>query len=153
MTESVLDEPLQVIGLVQRKLALRTADLAHLPRTRLADDFVCEEGWSVGDLDWEGVRLSDVLALAGPLPAARYVRVGAGGYVVPLTLDQAALALLCDRLHGQPLPLAHGAPWRLLLPGASCFTSVKWVDRLELSAEPGENSGLTLARARLSGAT
>ena len=44
--------------------------------------------------------LFDVLALAGPLPEARYVRVCAGEYVVPLALEQADLALLCDRLDG-----------------------------------------------------
>jgi DMSO/TMAO reductase YedYZ molybdopterin-dependent catalytic subunit len=66
-----------------------------------------------------------------------------------VALDQASAALLCDRLSGQPLPLAHGAPWRLLLPRGDCHTSVKWVTRLELCAEPGEQSGLQIASARL----
>jgi DMSO/TMAO reductase YedYZ molybdopterin-dependent catalytic subunit len=81
--------------------------------------------------------LVDILALAEPLSAARYVRVCAGEYSVPVPLDQAGDALLCDMLEGQPLPLVHGAPWRLLWPGSRCSTSVKWVDRLELCAEPG----------------
>jgi DMSO/TMAO reductase YedYZ molybdopterin-dependent catalytic subunit len=80
------------------------------------------------------VRLADVVALAGPLPAARYVRVHAGEYIVSVPLDGAGAALLCDELNGRPLPPAHGAPWRLLVPGGACFTSVKWVDRLELAA-------------------
>jgi DMSO/TMAO reductase YedYZ molybdopterin-dependent catalytic subunit len=67
---------------------------------------------------------------------------------VPVALEQVDGALLCDRLAGEPLPLAHGAPWRLLLPNAGCFTSVKWVAQLELCAEPGENTGLEIARAR-----
>jgi DMSO/TMAO reductase YedYZ molybdopterin-dependent catalytic subunit len=140
---------LLIQGLVERPLALRAADLADLPRATLSDDFVCAEGWSVADLRWEGVRLSQVLALAGPLPEAGYIRVYAEEYAVPLPLEQASQALLFDRLDGQPLPLAHGAPWRLLLPGGACYTSVKWVSRLELCAEPGEQTGQQIAHARL----
>ena len=110
---SASDAVLRIEGLVERPVALSSADLADLPRLPLTDDFRCTEGWSVPNLRWEGVRLSDVLALARPRPEARYVRVGADEYVVPLALDQAGLALLCDRLDGQPLSLAHGAPWRL----------------------------------------
>jgi sulfite oxidase len=64
-------------------------------------------------------------------------------------LDEAGAALLCDGLDDQPLPLEHGAPWRLVIPGGVCFTSVKWVERLELTAEPGPNDGQRIARARL----
>jgi DMSO/TMAO reductase YedYZ molybdopterin-dependent catalytic subunit len=90
----------------------------------------------------------DVLTLAHPLPTARYVRVHAGNYVVPIALTEAELALLADTLNEQPLAVEHGAPWRLALPGAACFISVKWVDRLELTTEPGENVGERVAAAR-----
>jgi DMSO/TMAO reductase YedYZ molybdopterin-dependent catalytic subunit len=146
---STADAVLRIEGLVERPLSLSGADLADLPRVALTDDFTCAEGWSVPDLRWEGPRLSQVLALARPRSEARYVRVCADAYAVPLTLEQAELALLCDRLAGQPLSLAHGAPWRLLLPAGDCFTSVKWVSRLELCAEPGENTGQCIAQARL----
>jgi DMSO/TMAO reductase YedYZ molybdopterin-dependent catalytic subunit len=68
---------------------------------------------------------------------------------VPLLLGDAAAALLCDELNGQPLTAASGAPWRLVVPGGACFTSVKWVSHLELTAEAGEASGERIARARL----
>jgi DMSO/TMAO reductase YedYZ molybdopterin-dependent catalytic subunit len=58
-------------------------------------------------------------------------------------------AVLAIYLNGRPLEIEHGAPWRLVLPGGSCFTSVKWVERLELAAQPGEQSGRAIARARL----
>jgi DMSO/TMAO reductase YedYZ molybdopterin-dependent catalytic subunit len=103
----------------------------------------------VPGLRWEGVRLRDVLALAEPLPAARHVRVCSDNYAVPVPLDQAGAALLCDRLNDASLPVEHGAPWRLLLPSGSCFTSIKWVTHLELTAEPGPNTGERIARARL----
>jgi DMSO/TMAO reductase YedYZ molybdopterin-dependent catalytic subunit len=140
---------LRIDGLVAAPRALTAADLAALPRVDLAEPFVCEEGWEVPGLRWRGVRLGDVLALAGPLPAARHVRVYAGEYAVPLPLDAAGDALLAEALNGAPLTIEHGAPWRLVVPGGACFTSVKWVERLELTAEPGSDDGQRIARARL----
>jgi DMSO/TMAO reductase YedYZ molybdopterin-dependent catalytic subunit len=113
------------------------------------EPFVCEEGWSVAGLCWGGVRLAELLALAQPLPAARYVRAGAGSYVVPVRLPDAAGARVCDELNGTPLSIEHGAPWRLVLPGGACYTSVKWLDRLKLTAEAGEHAAQRIARARL----
>jgi DMSO/TMAO reductase YedYZ molybdopterin-dependent catalytic subunit len=140
---------LRIDGLVRRPWDAPAADLEGLPRTVHAEPFTCEEGWTVPEISWRGVRLTDVIGLAGPLPSARYVRVHAGDFVVPVPLDGAARALLCDEMNGRPLTAAHGAPWRLLVPGGQCFTSVKWVDRLELSADPGANDGERIARARL----
>jgi DMSO/TMAO reductase YedYZ molybdopterin-dependent catalytic subunit len=143
---------LRIHGLVARPLVLSRAELARLPRTLLEEPFTCEEGWSVPGLRWGGLRLADVVATAEPLPAARYVRAGAGSYVVPVSLAEAAAALLADELNGEPLSIEHGAPWRLVLPGGACYTSVKWLDRLELTAEPGEHTAQRLARARLKAA-
>jgi DMSO/TMAO reductase YedYZ molybdopterin-dependent catalytic subunit len=140
---------LRVDGLVAAPRTLSAADLAALPRGDLAEPFVCEEGWQVPGLRWRGLRLGDLLALAGPLPAARHVRVYAGEYAVPLPLDAAGGAVLAEALNDEPLTVAHGAPWRLVVPGGACFTSVKWVERLELTAEPGPNDGQRIARARL----
>ncbi|HEY7065197.1 MAG TPA: molybdopterin-dependent oxidoreductase [Chloroflexota bacterium] len=143
------DAPLRVDGLVARPGTHAAAELAALPRAELAEPFVCEEGWQVPGLRWRGVRLADALALAGPLGAGRHVRVYAGEYAVPLSLDQAGEALLAEALNGEPLTVEHGAPWRLVVPGGQCFTSVKWVERLEVTAEPGANDGARIARARL----
>ena len=144
---------LQITGLVGQLLTVTPADLAALARVDLADDFICEEGWSVRGLRWQGVRLADVLALAEPGPSARFVRVCSGEYAVPLPLPEADRAVLCDQLNGRPLPVEHGAPWRLVTPGGVCYTSVKWVDRLEVAAEAGDNSGQRIARARIGPAT
>ncbi|HLH26077.1 MAG TPA: molybdopterin-dependent oxidoreductase [Chloroflexota bacterium] len=140
---------LQIDGLVATPRALAAADLVALPRVDLAEPFVCEEGWEVPGLRWRGVRLGDLLALAAPRTEARYVRAYAGEYAVPLALDVAGDALLAESLNGEPLTIEHGAPWRLVVPGGACFTSVKWVERLELTAEPGPDDGQRIARARL----
>jgi DMSO/TMAO reductase YedYZ molybdopterin-dependent catalytic subunit len=140
---------LLITGLVVQPLTVTPADLAALGRVDLADDFACEEGWSVRGLRWQGVRLADVLTLARPDPSARFVRVCSGEYTVPLPLPEADRAVLCDQLNGRPLPVEHGAPWRLVVPGGVCYTSVKWVDRLEVAPEAGDNSGQRIARARV----
>jgi DMSO/TMAO reductase YedYZ molybdopterin-dependent catalytic subunit len=140
---------LRIDGLVERPQLLTAAKLGALPRTTLAERFACEEGWSVDGLAWEGIPLLDVLALGRPLPQARCVRVSAGGYWLALSLADCARALLCDRLNGQPLPREHGAPWRLVVSGGECFTSVKWVSALELAAEPGDATAERIARARI----
>lgn len=139
---------LRIDGLVERPLRLAAAELAGLARGGFTESFRCEEGWEVPGLAWEGYRLRDVLDLAGVRPEARFVRVGSGEYVVPIPIEDAERALLCDRLNGEPLPLKNGAPWRLSVPGAVCFASVKWVDRLTLAAEAGESTGQAIARSR-----
>ena len=42
-----------------------------------------------------------------------------------------------------------GEPPRLVAPGRVCWSSVKWVDRLEVLAEETATTGEALARARL----
>lgn len=140
---------LLITGLVTRPLTVTPADLAALTRVDLTDDFTCEEGWSTPGLHWQGVRLSDVLALAGTAPSARFVRVCSGEYAAPLSIAESGRAILCDQLNGQPLSVEHGAPWRLVIPGDACYTSVKWVDRLEVAPEAGDFSGQRIARARI----
>lgn len=140
---------LSIAGLVASPRTLTVADLAALPRRTLTMPFTCEEGWTVPGLAWRGIPLMDVLALSQPAAEARFVQVSAGAYSISLALDESGESLLCDILNGQPLTVEHGAPWRLIVPGGKCFTSVKWVQRLVLSREPGDNSGEQLARARL----
>ena len=139
---------LRVEGLGVEPRSLSPVDLAQLAKGSFTEDFHCEQQWTTPQQKWGGPRLLDVLNLVHPLPAAKYVRVHAGNYVVPIALAEAEQALLADTLNDQPLAVEHGGPWRLALPGAPCFTSVKWVERLELTAEPGENVGERVAEAR-----
>lgn len=140
---------LDVCGLVERPRVLSAAELAALPHSSRTERFACEEGWAVEGLTWEGIPLREVLARCAPLPEAHYVRVSAGNYVLALPLSELDHALLCDRLNDAPLSREHGAPWRLVLSGGACFTSVKWVSRLEFAAEPGAETAERIARGRL----
>ncbi|MEZ4864436.1 MAG: molybdopterin-dependent oxidoreductase [Caldilineaceae bacterium] len=139
---------LSIAGLVLEPRLFYPADLFLLPRASFTETFSCDEQWATQSQTWAGPRLLGVLNLAGLLPQAKYVRVGAGEYVVPVLLAEAGQALLADTLNGQPLTPEHGAPWRLAWPGAHCFTSVKWVDRLEVTAVRGTNAGARLTSAR-----
>lgn len=142
---------LVVDGLVTRRLELTPADLAAFPLAEVIDDFRCLEGWSVPGLYWRGVALATVLDAAGVAAQARSVQASAGEFSVPLTLEQARSALLATQLGDAPLPREHGGPVRLVVPGADCFASIKWLDRIELRAEPGQNTGREIALGRLPG--
>ncbi len=102
-------------------------------------------------LHWRGVALATVLDAAGVAAQARSVQASAGEFSVPLTLKDSRGALLATQLGDAPLPREHGWPVRLVVPGADCFTSIKWLDRIELRAEPGQNTGREIALGRLPG--
>jgi sulfoxide reductase catalytic subunit YedY len=140
---------LRIDGLVARPLELTADDLRQLKRAALDEPFACEEGWTVPGLQWRGYRLCEVVALAAPLADAQYVRAGSGEWVVPVALAELGRGVVCDELNGEPLTLEHGAPWRLVVSGGPCFTNVKWLDRLELVAEPGEDTARRIAMGRL----
>ena len=129
----------EVDGLVDTRLRLdRTAWLA-LPRTQETRTFHCVEGWSVDHLGWEGVRVAELLSRAGLQEGARFVTFhGYGGhYTDSLSLieAQAPETLLADTLDGAPLPAAHGGPLRLVIPSQLGYKNVKWVVRVEVTAQ------------------
>lgn len=139
---------LRVDGLVARALALTPADVARLPHEPYLGAISCLERGNVPDTDWLGVRLSDLLALAEPDASARYVRVSAGPYATQAPLTEAGRILLCDQLDGQPLAVERGGPWRIVVPDTRYYTSVKWVDRIEVTAETPDDSATRIAMAR-----
>lgn len=139
-------------GLVRNSGEFGLETFAALPRVRLTDDFVCDEGWQVSDLRWSGVPLQAILKWAGILPAAQYVRVGSGDFFVTLPVADLTdrVPLLADHLDDRPLAVENGAPWRLVAPGNACYTSIKWVDRIEaLATAEVPDSAPTIAKARL----
>ena len=140
---------LRVNGLVGQTLELTPSDFERLPQRDVTADFTCEEGWTVPAVKWWGVTLESVLALAGAHPEAQWVQASAGEFTVPIPLQDARRALLATRLGEGALPSEHGGPVRLIVPGGDCWTSIKWLDHLELRTEPGPNTGKTIALGRL----
>jgi DMSO/TMAO reductase YedYZ molybdopterin-dependent catalytic subunit len=139
---------LRIEGLVARPLALTPNDLVDMPRRPYVGEISCLERGNVPETDWSGVMIADLISLAEPLPKAQFVRVCAGPYAVPVALDDARQALLCDHLSGEVLGPERGGPWRLVVPGSRYYTSVKWVDRLELTAGTPDNSAERISQAR-----
>jgi len=140
---------LRVDGLVEQMIALTPGDLDVLPQSDFADNFSCLEGWTVPDVKWRGVALEHVLALAAPRPDAQWLQASAGEFSVPIKMQEARRAILATHIGDDPLPREHGGPVRLVVPGGDCFTSIKWLDHLELRAEPGVSTGESIALGRL----
>ncbi|AWN49803.1 sulfite oxidase [Methylobacterium terrae] len=106
--------------------------------------------WTVGAAGcviWSGVPLRAVVdALGGPAAGMRFV-TGTGGEELPAglkpkdviversvpiaTLDT---VLLAWEMNGEPLPLAHGGPLRMIVPGYSGVNNVKYVKTVALTA-------------------
>ncbi len=134
---------LAVEGLVRRPLQLDLAALAALPQHEIVMRHVCVEGWAA-IVAWSGVRLADVLALAGLSPLGGYVVIrSADGYRE--SWDRASAlhpqTLLATRMNGAPLPAANGAPVRLATPIKLGYKLSKWVTDLQVTASLGESRG------------
>ena len=114
--------------------------LAQLPRVEQTSDFHCVTTWTRRGLRWGGVRFADFYEqIVAPLcpadpAAARFVVLRAqDGARTSLPLEDLLSpdVLLADHLDGQPLPIEHGAPLRLIAPAHYGYKSVKHLHRIE----------------------
>ena len=128
---------LVVTGAVATELELTLDDLRAMPQHEATLPIACVEGWSASKR-WRGVRLADLLALAGAATgAAVTVRSmeGEGLYAqsdVNGTQATAPDTLLALQVEGEDLHPDHGAPARLIAPNRPGVMQTKWVDRVEV---------------------
>jgi DMSO/TMAO reductase YedYZ molybdopterin-dependent catalytic subunit len=120
-----------------RRVELSLAELAALPQHDARLPIACVEGWSASG-DWSGVRLRDLLDLAGIADdvRVRVVSLERGLYQSSPVGPRGAqdpLTLLALRLNGDPLALDHGFPARLIGPNRPGVLQTKWVSRIEVS--------------------
>jgi DMSO/TMAO reductase YedYZ molybdopterin-dependent catalytic subunit len=131
---------LVVDGLVERPAKLAFSELSELPVTRMTADFRCVEGWSVEDVRWEGVRVSELLSRVRPQERGTTVIFHASGGVyadaIPIEDALDPRALLAFRMDGAPLEPRQGRPLRLVLPWMYGYKGPKWVERVELTDRP-----------------
>jgi sulfite oxidase len=117
---------------------------------------------AIGNAEWRGVRLSDVLKLAGVKPEAKHVwfegldsitekgETFPFGGSIPLekAMSDTATApgcLLATMMNGKPLTTEHGFPLRTIVPGFIGARSVKWLSKITVSDQPSPNHYLAHA--------
>jgi DMSO/TMAO reductase YedYZ molybdopterin-dependent catalytic subunit len=133
---------LRVHGMVDRELRFSYADLLELDlvEERITMTCVSNEvgGGLVGTATWLGAPLAPLLEEAGIDPAADQV-VGRAfdGFTTGFPVDvlrDGRMALLAIGMNGEPLPLVHGFPARIVVPGLYGYVSAtKWLTEIELT--------------------
>jgi DMSO/TMAO reductase YedYZ molybdopterin-dependent catalytic subunit len=160
------DWRLDVGGLVERPLSLAWRDLTNLPsQTKVVtlecagngrsmlEPRVAGEQWNLGAVstaEWTGVPLNEVLDRAGIRTEGKYIvfrgadsgRLDNNGDAIwferSLSFDEArdSEVLLAYAMNGEPLPIQHGYPLRLIVPGWYAVASVKWLTDITVVDEP-----------------
>ena len=128
---------LTIDGLVEAPVVWRWADFLALPQTELVSDIHCVTQWSRFDNRWTGVLATEILARVRPRAEARHlVFHSADGYTTNVALDVFAEpdVLLAHAWEGEPLPLEHGGPVRVVIPRYYFWKSAKWLTRIEVLA-------------------
>lgn len=136
------DWRLRIHGMVDREATYTFDDLAHFDVVEMVTTLTCVSNPIGGNLIstgvWAGYRVADLLAAAGVHPDADMVlSTSIDGFTAgtPVeALTDGRDAILAVGLNGQPLPIEHGYPARLVVPGLYGYVSAtKWVVEMELT--------------------
>ncbi|WP_374706992.1 molybdopterin-dependent oxidoreductase [Catellatospora sp. TT07R-123] len=134
---------LRIHGRVARPMELTLQQLMARPTVERYVTLTCVSnevgGDLVGNARWLGVRVKDLLDEAGPLDGAdQVVSRSADGWTcgTPTSaLRDGRDALLVFAMNGEPLPVEHGFPVRMVVPGLYGYVSAcKWITEMELSS-------------------
>ncbi|MDG2306549.1 MAG: sulfite oxidase [Candidatus Binatia bacterium] len=163
---------LSIVGDVGRTVSLTPAELRELPSVTVTAVTVCAGSgrslysprvpgvqWghgAMGQAEWRGVRLADLLAKAGVGKAAAHVAlIGADLPPLPTTpafhrsipLNRALdpTTVVAFEMNGAPIPLAHGGPTRLVVPGWAADNWTKWLT--EIRPQKDEEPGFFMQKA------
>lgn len=136
------DFTLKVRGMVDTELELTFDELVDRGLVEADITLTCVSNQIgqdlVGNARWLGVPLADLLEEAGVRRGAtqvvpRSVDGYTGGFPTELAFDGRP-ALVAVGMNGEPLPLKHGFPARLVVPGVYGYVaSVKWLKEIELT--------------------
>ena len=134
---------LRIHGLVERDTTLTWDELLALPMVEQYVTIACVSnevgGNLVGNAKWTGVRLRDVLEIAGVSTSAtqlvgRSVDGFTAGMPTAWVMDPTREPMIAVQMNDEPLPPAHGYPARLIVPGLYGYVSAtKWLSELELT--------------------
>jgi DMSO/TMAO reductase YedYZ molybdopterin-dependent catalytic subunit len=136
---------LRVFGMVDKEVSLTFAELLQLPLIERYVTIACVSnevgGNLVGNAKWTGVKLADVLAMAGVQAGAtqivpRSIDGWTAGFPTSWINDPAHPrdAIIAVKMNDAPLPVEHGFPARLIVPGLYGYVSAtKWLTEIELT--------------------
>ena len=145
---------LKVTGLVENELEFSLSDLQSMSQVQIDAGFECGGNRAslfhglIGNANWGGIRLRDILNRAGILPQGEEVvffgaDIGveeireteveqAFARSLPVTDAMGDVNLLALSMNGEPLPQFHGRPVRLLVPGYYGVANVKWLTQIHV---------------------
>jgi DMSO/TMAO reductase YedYZ molybdopterin-dependent catalytic subunit len=134
---------LKVHGMVDQEVTMDWATLLTKPMQDALVTLMCvsnEVGGNLtGNAVWTGWPVRELLKMAGPKPGADMVlSTSSDGWTAgtPLSaLTDDRNALIAIAMNGQPLPLEHGFPVRMVVPGLYGYVSgTKWLTDLKLTS-------------------
>jgi Oxidoreductase molybdopterin binding domain/Mo-co oxidoreductase dimerisation domain len=128
-------------GLVDLPLFLSYNDLLAMPSVETLCTIACigspADASLIGNAVWQGVTFQTLLDELTVQPATRYANFFAtDGYATSIPFDKLPGALLVYGMNGEMLPQEHGFPARLIVPGLYGYKMPKWIQRVELAADP-----------------
>ena len=131
-----------VEGLVETPTTWTWDEIHALEPSTYAGDIHCVTTWSKFGMEFVGVSVDTLLAIARPLPSASFVvAYSHTGYTtnVPLADVTNGQAWITWEVDGAPLPVEHGGPARMIVPHLYFWKSTKWVAGIRLldHDEPG----------------
>jgi DMSO/TMAO reductase YedYZ molybdopterin-dependent catalytic subunit len=122
-----------------RELRLSRDDLLALPQATHTLTLGCVEGWSTRQT-WSGIPLGELARRAGVADPGELLveSLQPAGILRQATLAAGQVAdsrsLLALRVNGEDLPLDHGYPARIIVPGLPGVHNTKWVGSLTFRA-------------------
>lgn len=103
---------------------------------------------AAGCVMWAGIPVSELIKALGGVSAGMVYMTGTGGEKLPEGIDPNAVvversvplsamqdAMLAWEMNGEPMPLAHGGPLRLIVPGYSGVNNIKYIKRLAFTKD------------------
>ena len=134
---------LRITGMVEREIEMTFDELLAKPLTEHMITLTCVSnevgGDLIGNAVWLGYPIREMLAEAGPLAGAdmvlsRSIDGFTAGTPLDVLRDEGVDALLAVGMNGEPLPLQHGFPVRMVVPGLYGYVSAtKWVVELQVT--------------------
>ena len=133
---------LAVTGLVENPHTFTWEEFNALPQFEDVSDFHCVTTWSKFDVRWGGVAFLTLTEIVRPKPEAKHVLfISHDDYTTNVRIEDVMDddVLIATRYDGQPLPLEHGGPARMVIPKLYGWKSAKFVRSIEFSAhdKPG----------------